>query len=350
MTWDSDKYLVRFCEPDVCNLALGEPVLLQKEISYMYHESYENCSELGSGYPQTLPVDALRLELEKRHPGQHIVVTCGAKQALHAVAYALKAQGKTHLGIQPPYWPTFPTIANYAGLSFLPFKNRVKGIPTLSPKLLGYPKAPVAIANFWVCNNNPDGDSAFNPDLCYDVVDAAYASDLYGWDGVFPRHTTSIWSASKLLGLSGVRVGWLVTSDSEIAEKAAQYVEQTTSGVATNSQEMVGILLNRMSYIVPARALKDVREKMLVNGGIFNDLLGPRVQEVRGLPANGKGMFAWFKTEDDASFSKALKKAGVLMIPGKACGEKQKGWWRASMCQENDVTLRALQALKKELK
>jgi aspartate/methionine/tyrosine aminotransferase len=268
MNWKADKYLIRVCEPGSYNLALGEPILLQKGLSYLYHEAFENCSELGAGYPQTTPTPTLRLELERRYPGKRVVVTCGAKQALHAVAYALKAQGKTHLGIQPPFWPTFPTIAGFAGLRLLRLKNRVPGG--------GKPSS--AVANFWVCNNNPDGDSGFNLGIQYDVVDAAYASGLYGWSGFFPQHTTSVWSASKLLGLSGVRVGWVVTDDPEIATLVAQYVEQTTSGVATTSQEMVGILLNRMNYRESQQALEDVREHMVINGRTFNEFM--RSEEV----------------------------------------------------------------------
>jgi aspartate/methionine/tyrosine aminotransferase len=58
-------------------------------------------------------------------------------------------------------------------------------------------------------------------------------------------------------------------------------------------------------------------------------------------------MFAWFEATD--VWSEALKKSGVLMVPGSACGDSRKNMWRASLGVEHDVFRRCIDKIKDNL-
>jgi aspartate/methionine/tyrosine aminotransferase len=194
--------------------------------------------------------------------------------------------------------------------------------------------------------NNPDGSEQYFAERRYNIWDAAYASPVYGWSGKAPNHDISVWSAAKMYGVSGLRVGWLVTNDERIAAQAALYVEKTTSGVANISQS----ILTRLLYLERQELLDEVlsfaREDLLMNGATFNDKIAKYCEIVEGAP-NGRGMFAWFYPLNEQAFDEALIAAKVKIVPGHACGRP--GWIRMSMGQTVDVTRLALEALAEQL-
>src|SRR5262249_10876159 len=146
------------------------------------------------------------------------------------------------------------------------------------------------------------------------VWDAAYAHGVYGWKGIVPDHEVAVWSASKLFGLSGLRVGWLVTKDEDFAKDAARYVEATTSGVSVLPQHRVAKVLwyKREEPDEFEQGYMKARQTLLANAGLFNNLLGKYVRSVEGTPNNGVGMFAYFVPHNGPAFRVALNRANVL--------------------------------------
>lgn len=331
-TWQADSQLVRTRDGEGWNLAIGEPHLLREVMTPYYPRTYP--ADLA--YPDLVPEPGLMAELRKRHPEGHIVVTNGAKQALHAAVSALRHLQPTckWLVHEWPFWPSYPTIAQQNNLTFSTATGEGMAYGLDLTQAIGVITAP----------NNPDGAHAHWADGC-DIWDAAYADqDLYGWNGIAPKHKISVWSAGKLLGSPGVRVGWLVTQDEDLAKFATRYVEQTTSGVATTSQYHVAATMRNVEG-VKHRVKRDFRVQLFANRALFLGYLEDHIVDRSADFDNG--MFAWFEPKDPAAFKAAIDKLKILMVDGAACGVP--GHYRASLGLTNAKFHSAVLSLVKEL-
>lgn len=302
----ADMQLIRTVDDDWHNCAIGEPAFLQKLTKF-----HSNLVE----YPPIIGHEPLLVELRHLHPDSHIVVTNGAKQALLAAFWALnQLEGRSCVHHTAPHWPSYPTLAQMSGLSFA-----------------SSPLWPIDIS-CTTSPNNPDGAESIgwaSIGRPYDVWDAAYASPLYGWSGEAPEHRISVWSAAKLLGCSGYRVGWLVTQEPKLADLAAKYVEFTTSGVALPSQGMVANMLQwrRLYSSDAAEVQEDAKLALANNWAHLQDALNGWAE----ITNYGKGMFALVKTSDLERFKKLLVEAKVAMVTGEACGMREPGWYRVNV-------------------
>jgi aspartate/methionine/tyrosine aminotransferase len=333
----NDLLMLRGEVSGVFNLAVGEPIFLQEEgfgdqrigigIGDPKYPAYGGDPDLIAAIDGYMDIGG----------GRQIVIANGAKQALMAAMYALEqVEGRNTVVMKGPYWPSYPTLARLSGMSMVDLANTS---PRTRDREIWTVAAP----------NNPDGAHAHMVGKL-DIWDAAYAHWVYGWNAIPPYARISVWSAAKLFGLSGLRVGWLVTEDIALAEKAREYVEKTTSGVSNESQRrLFHVLEDGFKQKPPEPRFGRARERLLENGRIFNNYLSHYVVESMGLPVTGQGMFAWFRVADPDRFDKALTQAHVKVIPGQACGANR-GWYRMSMGHRNNYTESALSALEQALK
>jgi aspartate/methionine/tyrosine aminotransferase len=193
--------------------------------------------------------------------------------------------------------------------------------------------------------NNPDGRVCTE---AVDILDCAYAHQVYGWDGApIPSHGVAVYSAAKLLGLSGLRIGWVVTADAKLAKAMATYVERYTSGVCVTSQRHLAYALRHLRVNDDHAFFDAARKTLLRNGDNFMKLLGDRLSRVEGVPTSGKGMFSWFHIPSESlqGFREALATSRVLLMPGEAFGMREPGWYRMSMGHHDGYTYRALKVL-----
>jgi len=322
MNWEGDKQLVRGSH-DGINLAIGEPVVLRNAMKQYYPRHYPP----DLSYPDIKPSEELLAELEKLHPGKKIVIALGAKHALHAAVYALKQKDPKidNMSMDVPYWPTYPTIASLHGLRF----NKPKKFWDHSIKVITSP-------------NNPDGKLSLrflvkNFTQPVDIWDAAYAHRAYGWPSDLPVPAKiSVWSAGKMLGAPGVRLGWLVTEDQFLADHASRYVEMTTSGVPTISQYHVAATL-RNTHLIRDQIFEKVHSQHIDNANEIVWLAG------RGSYCQKTvGMFQWIGVVSLEKFAKALKDSKVMMVNGTAFGGPP-NFYRISTGQSNDIIKQAVQ-------
>lgn len=330
----ADMQLVRDSVPGGFNLAVGEPYFLQAVYSDFYPRYFEGklTYPLLRGDPELLEM------LSRRTSGHHVVVTNGAKQALLAACYALQYQRGRHGGPQyrrlfhaPPYWPTYPTIGELSHLTFRSFDVRD------DPRRLRVTTGP----------NNPDGRLGDDRTTTHwDIWDAAYASRIYGWDYIVPWHRVSVWSAAKLFGPSGYRIGWLATPDPELATLAAEYVEKTTSGVANPSQAFLKQLLKNLDAVSPeeeGRMIMSARDLLLKTNEAFMGL-SKHFLDIRGFPDTRQGMFAWVRARNPDRFKELLGRAKVKVVGGAFCGG-QDDWFRVSLGVMPNVMHEAVRAI-----
>lgn len=326
---DGDMQMVtRVTDSDSTNLAIGEPVILQMAMADLFGRT--PIAALSVEYPAFGGEEELLEQLRKIHPDSHIVVTNGAKQALVAAMRAVEAEDRVTgvVHVNNCYWPSYPTLAKQIGLSW----NSYYG-----------PRATIVTSP-----NNPDGEQ---PQATADIWDAVYAEPLYGYRGNAPSHRISVHSAAKSLGLSGARVGWLVTKDKRLARLAAEYVEFSTTGVSTIAQSVVATALRTLSnprfMVEAAESYMRARAMLMANGASFTELISDMTTTFHGVPRDGSGMFAWFKTKQPTRFQKALKAAKVLTVNGQHCGADS-SYHRMSMGADPEVTRAALTRVRSE--
>lgn len=320
MTWQADSQLLRD-DASGYNLSLGEPFFLYDTMKA--HGVYPT-NDLGhQQYPKTSPEPELMQQLRGQFPTGHLVVANGAKQAISAALFAYRSVGRKSVQTPAPYWPSYPTLCNMAGASL-----NAEFVYNVS--INTYP-------------NNPDGGMDRFP--C-DIWDAAYYHPVYFGSRRQvhqPVHTVSIWSAAKLYGCSGARVGWLHTEDEQLASLARRYVEQTTSGVSVGSQRFVARTMRRLAMGHDKAVFEEAKELLQENRRTFEKIL-----EYTSSARYNAGMFAWFEPKDHAKFSKALASSGVKMVTGDACGGKPT-FYRMSLGHRVSYLQQAIDALLKEL-
>lgn len=335
---DPDKQMIRGQDGDNTNLAIGEPIFLQKWMRYVIPDV--DVAPAMPLYPPYRGSSDLLAALKAWYPGQYAVVTNGAKQGLLAAMYALPPGAVLH---SAPHWPSYPTLARLSGRQF-----STEWIAKRYPPIL-----------FTSSPNNPDGHqetygnhpkwiidgNKWESPVVFDVWDAAYAHWVYDWNQVIPRHTVSVWSAAKAFGLSGERVGWALTKDEGLAEKMADYIEKTTSGVNVRAQDRVAKVFTHVNDDRMQEAYQSASFDLRKNIVNYRALIKPHTVESKV----GVGMFAWFKAANPILFKNALRHAKVTLVDGKACGMDEDGWYRMSLGQTPEVQEEALSRLAKEL-
>ena len=321
-----EQMVARGFPPGSHNLAIGEPAFLQEAFAF------EDCM-----YPPSAGTPELLETLSKICPGKHVVVTNGAKQAISASIYAMNkycaCYGVDHA---PPYWPSFPTLAENFDV---PFKAGDSFLGR-SVSIITHPNNPTGIV---------DGISIDS--RTYDIWDSVYADFVYGYDGIEPSHLIRVDGVSKKYGLSGLRVGWLSTSIPDIAKFAAHFIEITTSGVSVVSQIIASkVILDDLAGKFD-EGRKKARSTLISNGIHFAMALSEYVDNVQGVPANATGMFAFFhiKTEFQKVFDAVLKAKKIFLVNGKSCGMIDEGWYRMNLGQTSEYVRDTLYVLKEEL-
>lgn len=305
-----DAMMVRTHDDDSVNMAIGEPFIVRKALEDALGGVDMQMPVLN--YPTLGGQADLLKELQKLYPGKHIVVTNGAKQALQAAFHAVGNPVVQHYA---PYWPSYPMVAKMAGCTF----SSLPGIADTT--------------NVVTSPNNPNGFEAYEEGRLYDVWDAAYASPIYGWSGLVPYHRCAVFSAAKLLGLPGLRVGWLVTPDAALAAKAASFVESQTSGVSIFSQSAVAYVLSRDLLHPDSPFIQNATKALQANAEYFHDAFYTSAAMLN--VGDHRGMFAWYATPrifEDTNMAEVLTRAKVRAMPGKAFGLKEdSSFWRFSL-------------------
>lgn len=246
--------------------------------------------------------------LEERY-GEHVVVTSGAKQGLLGVFYALRKLGQSHIAMRSPYWSQMPEAIRLGGLGL-----------HLSPE------------PSWGCSylivspNNPDGHVT-SPSEAWElrkkcdklgtflIHDAAYHTPVYVEDPE-PLADITVYSSSKMYGLSGLRVGWVVTPDERIKKLISDYVEASSVGVSVISQEVLANIIDHEKRHPSDMDVFHARASVLLedNKNLVRTL-HPDVLDTSDMPEHG--IFGWFKPGPKFNPEKAM----VRIPPGSAFGD-----------------------------
>jgi len=327
-----DPLIRKKLPPGWIDLTVGEAHVIRHALQVAYPPELFNLDNIICDCDYQAPEGSQRLVmlLEERY-GQHVIVTSGAKQGLLAVFYALRKLGQTHIAMRTPYWSQMPEAIRLGGLGLV-----LKDEPTWGTSYL------------IVSPNNPDGrltsiDEALElRKKCsklgtFLVHDAAYHTPVY-LDAITELAGTTIYSSSKMYGLSGLRCGWIVTDDERIAKFAGEYVEASTVGVSLLSQDVLAnIIEHEKKHPSDVDTFHNTARRFLDENKRLIRTLHPDVLDTSDMAQHG--MFGWFKPGSKFDPDKAM----VTIPPGSAFGDASR--IRINLGVENNLLQLAVQRM-----
>lgn len=297
---------------DWIDVSVGEPHVVRKSLFESFDmkgwklPTPDHCWEYpcSSGYKPLIDL------LEWKHGGK-VVITNGAKQALGASFYALKKMGRKNVLMRSPYWALIPPLVEMHGLR--------NDLDDGTEAYLNRGIVEGKDAFLCLSPNNPDGytyhgrnlQSAadFYKELNVPFIhDAAYHTHSY----ISREHQllrvgdVQIYSISKMLGLSNLRVGYAVCHNLEYYKLIREYVETTTVGVSLPSQMFTYDIMNQMrGYPTIVEKFEDNSFLALQESKKIIQQVSPEILEIPPHYENNVGMFGWFKVGPKADFAKA---------------------------------------------
>lgn len=297
--------------PDWIDVSVGEPHVVREHLIDVFDLSVYELPKVDHMYEYPCPngYKPLLQFLENKYKAP-VIITNGAKQALGACFYALQQMGKKTVGMRTPYWALIPPLVRMHGLEPL---TSFEG----------------ADANLLLLPNNPDGFS----DIHYHdspleefrekgvpcIHDAAYYTNIYLPMGhpLDQLGDVQVYSISKMFGLSGLRLGFVVCPNPEFYKLILEYMEAMTVGVSIVSQIFMHDLWNQMNgYPTKLEAFEGRSHLSLLESKKLITQVDPEVLEVPASVVNSQGMFGWFKT--GPKFDQA--KAKINFIDGALFG------------------------------
>jgi aspartate/methionine/tyrosine aminotransferase len=287
--------------PDWIDVSVGEPYVVREALFETFDVKGWQIPEVEHGweYPPSNGYAPLVDALQYKHQAP-VVVTNGAKQALAATFYAIKKMGLNTMGMKLPYWALIPPLATMYGLQ--PVTHSLESILPDEPSYFD--------SYLCLAPNNPDGHcpspeelkrvntflKSKNIPLIHDAVYYTYS--------YLPRSVplttigdVQIYSLSKMLGLSSLRVGYAVCPNPEFYNLIKGYVEATTVGVSLPSQMFAFDLLNQMrGYPTKVEKFENISFEALQKSKKIIKQVDPEILQVSTILEELPGMFGWFHT------------------------------------------------------
>lgn len=282
---------------------------------------------------------------------QEILILMGSQDGLGHLALAYINPGEIAL-VPDPGYPIYSASILLAGGEIYPmplleersFLPDLQAIPEdiarqAKMMMLNYPSNPVAaVADAAFFREAVEFGKKYNVIICHD---AAY-SEL-AFDGFKPMSFLEVegakevgiefHSCSKTFNMAGCRIGFVV-GKADVVQNLNKIKSNIDYGVFTAVQEAaLAALDGPQDFVLENAAAYQRRRDVLVDG---------LAKVGWGIPKPKGSMFLWAKIPAGFSSSMAfsielLEKAGVLVIPGNAFGEKGEGYVRIALTQTEEM-------------
>lgn len=264
---------------------------------------------------------------------KHIFLVNGATGGVTIALRAYAQQGyQEALTRNPPYFPIYPAMIESSGLDHITekdFSNRSEAVI------------------LWDSPSNPDGrvKEDLGPiagKIIPLIWDAVYHSKVYiaGNPSPLPCNVL-VGSYSKLLGLNGIRTGWIATNDDLLALRIKSLIEAEYCGLSSASNVVLLSVLKEYRTKTPwenfenraRNSLDDNREEWSKLEKYFD-----------GTPVPHNGMF--YYSAIDESCKKLMEKSGVIWTRGSFLGTND-DFARFNLGQDCELIRKAVKEIKK---
>ncbi len=350
--------------PDSINFGLGEPDLPTPQ--FLREEAARVAVEEQNGYTNHAGLLPLREKIVAQYPHldlqpTQVCVTVGSQEAMTAAFLAIVDAGDEVL-IPNPSFPAYENCVKICeGVPVfyrLPAeKDFAFDIEEFKSKITSKTKAVVVISP-----SNPTGKIFTENDLrqiadalkdtgIYLISDEIY-SDLY-FTNEKPRSASEFYDKtlivdglSKSLSMTGWRVGWLASSQTEVVKAALTIHGFLTVCTSTISQKAA--LLGWTEEAEKAKA--EAREIYKKRGEFLIDILEKELG-LRGTHPEGAfyTMLDVREIGDDLEVAERFLQNRVITVPGIAFGDEAKGFLRISFCNSEERMAEGVRRMKEAL-
>ena len=309
------------------------------------------------GYPPFFGHPWLREAIARRYatdhgvvldPEREVAIVPGTKTGIMLVTAATAGPGDTVL-LPDPGYPDYPSGVGMAGAravplpldasaAFQPDFDAVRGErPALT--VLNYPSNPCA-----TCARDGTFEAAVTyvgerggrllHDLAYDrlTFDGHEARSVLSAPGARDV-AVELWSPSKVYGIAGWRIGFLVGCE-EVVRRVQTLIDHMTAGVWTGLQRGLAAALDGPQDSVEERRRTYERRRDV--------LLAARPDVV-----TPEGTFyAWWRLPDGLTAERLLTEHRVAVAPGEGFGSRGAGWARLSLAIPDEDVAEAAERLR----
>ncbi|MET0601037.1 MAG: aminotransferase class I/II-fold pyridoxal phosphate-dependent enzyme [Baekduia sp.] len=308
----------------------------------------ETATPAVHGYPPFGGQADLRIAIAERYRADHgveldpereVAVIPGTKTGIMLACLATAGDGDAIL-LPDPGYPDYLSGAALAGARVVALPLRAAngfqpdfeeaGAAVASPALtvLNYPSNPtgaveapgtfeaaVAFAHergTWLLNDMAYGFLAFDGHRARSILEVDGARDV----------AIELWSASKIYGMAGWRVGFAVGSATLIA-RIQTLMDHIAAGVWTGVQRgLAAALRSDQADVTARRAIYRARRDLLVDA----------LTAAGAPPAPAQGsFFVWWPLPEGVTAARLITEARVGVAPGEGFGAQGAGWARLSL-------------------
>ncbi len=350
--------------PDSINFGLGEPDLPTPE--FMRKEAARVATEEQNGYTSHAGLLPLREKIAASYPhlnlaANQVCVTVGSQEAMTAAFLALVDAGDEVL-IPNPSFPAYENCVRISGgepvFYRLPAdRDFAFDIEEFKSKITPKTRAAVVISP-----SNPTGKIFTKEDLeqiaevlkdtgIYLISDEIY-SDLY-FSGDAPHSASEFYDRtiivsglSKSLSMTGWRVGWVASSQTDVVKACL-----TLHGFLTVCTSTISQKASLLGWTEEAeRAKAEAREIYRRRGRFLIDLLEKELG-LRGTSPEGAfyTMVDVRTLGDDLEVAEKFLQNRVITVPGVAFGSEAKGFLRVSFCNTEERMTEGVRRMKEAL-
>ncbi|KAH1089943.1 hypothetical protein J1N35_017200 [Gossypium stocksii] len=291
---------------------------------------------------------------------RHIVVGTGSTQLFQAALYALSPCAEAEpisVVSAAPYYSSYPLITDCLKSRLYKWAGDARSFSKNGPYI-----------ELVTSPNNPDGfarRSVVNGSEGILIHDLAYYWPQYTPISSPANYDLMLFTVSKSTGHAGMRIGWALVKDEDVARKMTKYIEINTIGVSKDSQVRAAKVLKvisdnsegpnegdsffEFSYRVMAKRWKQLREAVQQSGLFSVSDFPPQLCMFLNRVFEPQPAFAWIKCEGDIEDCESfLRGKKILTRGGKHFGVSPK-YVRISMLDRDknyDTFVRRLSTIR----
>ena len=349
--------------PDSINFGLGEPDLPTPQ--FLRDEAARVTLEEQNGYTSHPGIPALRQKIAEQYPHldlkmTDVVVTVGSQEAMTAAFLSIIDEGDDVLLPNPSFPAYYACVKISQGNPVyyrLPADNDFAfDIEEFKRSITPKTRAAVVISP-----SNPTGKIFTATDLeeiadvlkgtgIYLITDEIY-SDLYFTErprsaSEFYDKTIIVSGLSKSLSMTGWRLGWAASSESDVM-KAIQVLHgflTVCTSTITQKASLLGWSGEAEAAKQHARSVYKARGEFLVD--LLDKELGLRATSPEGAFYT---MLDVRPLGDDIEIAEKCLQNRVITVPGIAFGSEGKGFLRISFCNPEDRMVEGVRRMKEAL-
>ena len=314
------------------DLAWGNPYFLIEELVKLYPKTLFNHNIKDMIYGPNIGTEEMishTRRVIKETMGleyKHIIMTSGATQGLNVTMRVLSSTHNNSVVVLDKYtYPLYNGMINKLGKNWnkVIFNEKQEFTGVKRIKLIDSPSNPFGKQYKNECDR-----------LNTTIWDSVYHNKIYTDDlKTYPNHHVMVGSYSKLLGIAGVRIGYIATNYDDLANMFENEMLNETASISTPSQELLVDVLDNIDlgeFIKNGRKSIDYnREEISKLEYLFNNQ-----------PVQKTGMF--YCAQADKSTLKLLDKCNIRYII------LEDGYIRLSLGQTNELTKNAVKTVIKE--